>query len=467
MIQSEQLKSLSGAKISEPKNFSVKSFSSVGIDSRSIKKSQIFFAIKGENQDGHKYIEDVIAKGVKAIVVSTSKFNSFKEKYKDVLFIGVKDTTKSLGELAAGHLRKFNIPVLCIGGANGKTTTKDLIAAVLGKKYNVLSTEGNFNNHIGLPLTLLKLAKSHQFCVLEVGTNHFGEIKYLCEICRPNFGLVTNIGKEHLEFFKNEKGVAKAEFELYDYIVKNNNGFCFYNLDDKFIREYAAKNYVEGDVTYSYEFKAEFNAKFKKYDDKFQPEFEAKHKDGKYDSFKVSTIGRHSIYNGFAAYTVGVVFGVKVSDIKSALKNFKQQSTKRMQVEKLNGITIINDAYNSNPDSVKMGLLTLKDMKPKGKIHIVLADMLELGTSSKKEHSAIGSLVNDLGFNHIYTFGADSFYTSKSAKNVKHNFHFDDKETLSEILASQIGKGDVVYVKGSRGMKLEDVVTNLKTRITA
>lgn len=464
MIQTEQLKLLSGAKIAEPKNFAVKSFASVGIDSRSVKRSQIFFAIKGENQDGHKYIEDVVSKGVKAIVVSAARVNSLKQKFKDVLFIGVKDTTKSLGELAAGHLRKFNIPVLCIGGANGKTTTKDLISAVLRKKYNVLSTEGNFNNHIGLPLTLLKLKKSHQFCVLEVGTNHFGEINYLCEICRPNFGLVTNIGKEHLEFFKNEKGVAKAEFELYDYIVKNNNGFCFYNLDDKFIREYAAKNFIDGDVTYSYDFKAEFNAKFKGYDNKFQPEFEAKHRDGKFNSFKVSTIGRHSIYNGFAAYTAGMVFGVKVNDIKSALKNFEQESSKRMQVEKINGVTIINDSYNSNPDSVKMGLMTLLDMKSKGSIHVILADMLELGRASKKEHSDIGKLVSDYGFKNLYTFGEESFYTSKSATKVKSNFHFQDKEILSEILSSQVAKGDIVYVKGSRGMKLEDVVTNLKSK---
>lgn len=465
MIKVSQLKELSGSKIWEPKGFSLKSFSSVGIDSRTVRKNEIFFAIKGENTDGYKYIDNVLKKGIKAIVVNTSKIPELKRKYKDALIVGVKDTTLSLGELAGNHLRRFNVPVLCIGGANGKTTTKDLVAAVLSEKYNVLKTEGNLNNHIGLPLTLLKLNKSHQFCVLEVGTNHFGEIEYLCRICRPNFGLVTNIGKEHFEFFKNERGVARAEFELYDYIMKTGNGFCFYNLDDKYIRAYARKNFISGDVTYSYDHKAEFTARFKGYNRKLQPEFEARHNDGKYSSFKVSTFGRHSIYNGFAAYTAGMVFGVKLSDIKSALKNFKLQSSKRMQVEVKSGITFVNDTYNSNPGSVEMGLKSLKDMKIKGTAHIILGDMLELGSVSRREHSAIGKLVSEMGFKKLYTFGSESFHTSRSAKKLEVNLHFKDKESLSRMVLSGLKKGDVVYVKGSRGMKLEEVIDTIKSKV--
>ena len=227
------------------------------------------------------------------------------------------------------------------------------------------------------------------------------------------------------------------------------------------------KNFIEGDVTYSYEYEAEFSAKFIGYDKKHQPEFQAKHRDGKFSSYKVSTFGRHSIYNGFAAYTAGKVFGVKESDIKNALKSFAPQSSKRMQVENINGVTIINDAYNSNPESVIMGLKTLIDLNTKGNIHIVLADMLELGKSSKKEHSEIGKLVSEFGFQNLYTYGAEAFYISKAAKDIKSNFHFEDREILSDILASQLRKGDVVYVKGSRGMKLEEVINLTKTKFNA
>ena len=196
-------------------------FESAEIDSRRVKDTQIFFAIKGDVTDGHKYLKDVFKKGVRLAVVEKKWFLKNKKNFKKSSFIVVADTILSLGEFAKNHLEKFKIPVLCIGGSNGKTTTKDLAACVLSQKYSVLKTEGNFNNHIGLPLTLLRLNKKHNFAVLEVGCNHFGEIKYLCGIAKPQYGMITNIGREHLEFFKTLKGVAKAEFEsVVDNVIK-------------------------------------------------------------------------------------------------------------------------------------------------------------------------------------------------------------------------------------------------------
>ncbi len=434
-------------------------FSSVEIDSRRVKNTEIFFAIKGDNTDGHKYLQDVFKKGVKLAVVEKKWFLKNKKDFKKSSFIVVADTVLSLGALAKNHLQKFNIPVICIGGSNGKTTTKDLVTSVLSQKYNVLKTEGNFNNHIGLPLTLLRLNKLHNFAVLEVGCNHFGEIKYLCEIAKPQYGMITNIGREHLEFFKTVKGVAKAEFELYDYLKKN-NGICFCNVDDEHIKNYAKKLEKNRKYTYSNSLNANIRGRFVKFNKDFQPVLNINSNKKSFNA-TVATFGKHSIINGLAAASAGLYFGVSHVKIIKALKEFKPTSSKRMEVVKKNGLTIVNDAYNSNPDSVKMGLETLKEFTTKGNKYAVLSDMLELGKASKKEHSYIGSLAGKLKLENLLTTGPESFNTYKSAKRIKNNLYFEKKSDLIEYLKNNVKKNDIVYVKGSRGMKMEEVVENL------
>ncbi|MBX7045536.1 MAG: UDP-N-acetylmuramoyl-tripeptide--D-alanyl-D-alanine ligase [Ignavibacteria bacterium] len=434
-------------------------FDSAEIDSRRIKKEQIFFAIKGENTDGHRYLKDVFKKGIRLAVVEKKWFTKNKKDFQKSSFIVVEDTIRFLGLFAQKHLEKFSIPVLCIGGSNGKTTTKDLVASVLSQKYNVLKTEGNFNNHIGLPLTLLRLNDAHDFAVLEVGCNHFGEIKYLCEIAKPQFGLITNIGREHLEFFKTVRGVAKAEFELYDYLKKN-DGLCFFNLDDEFLKKYSEKVKKDFKFNYSNTKSADVQGKFIKFNKDFQPVLKIKY--GK-NSFEVTvaTFGKHSIVNGLAAASVGIFFGVSPAKIRKSLKDFKPTSSKRMELVKKNGLTIINDTYNSNPDSVKMGLETMKEFKTKGKKFVALSDMLELGRASKKEHGYIGELAGKLKLENLFTTGKESYNTFKSARGVKNNFYFEKKSDLISHLKNAVKKNDVIYVKGSRGMKMEEVVESL------
>lgn len=434
-------------------------FESAEIDSRRIKQTQVFFAIKGDNTDGHKYLKDVFKKGVKLAVVEKKWFLKNKKDFKKSSFIVVEDTILSLGALAKNHLQKFKIPVLCIGGSNGKTTTKDLVACVLSQKYSVLKTEGNFNNHIGLPLTLLRLNHTHNFAVLEVGCNHFGEIKYLCEIAMPQYGMITNIGREHLEFFKTVKGVAKAEFELFDYLKKN-NGTCFCNADDEFISKYSGKLKKANRVTYSNKKPADVKGKFVKFNKNFEPELSINYKKKSFN-VTVATFGKHSVVNGLAAASAGLFFGVSPVKIKKALKEFKPVSSKRMEVLKKNGLTIINDAYNSNPDSVKMGLETIKEFNTKGKKYAVLSDMLELGKASKKEHSYIGNLAGKLKLENLLTTGPESLNTFKAAQAVKNNLYFEKKSDLIGYLKNNVKNNDVVYVKGSRGMKMEEVVENL------
>jgi UDP-N-acetylmuramoyl-tripeptide--D-alanyl-D-alanine ligase len=437
-----------------------KKFPGVSIDSRNIKRDEIFFAIKGERTDGHNYLNDVFKRGAGVAVVNEDWYKKFGKNFHNRIFFVVKDTTLALGEFAKIYKSRFNVPVLCIGGSNGKTTTKDLTAAVLSQKFNVLKTEGNFNNHIGLPLTLLRLNERHNFCVLEVGCNHFNEIKYLCGIAEPEAGLITNIGKEHLEFFKNLTGVAKAEFELFDYLNSKKPGVLLLNLDDSFIKNYSRRVTNEKKFTYSYKFNTDVKGRFKGYNKNFEPEI--KIKSGKKEfEVSVSTFGKHSVYNGLAAVAAGLYFGVSPVKIKKALRNFRPVSAKRMEILKLNGMTIINDTYNSNPESVKMGLETMVEFKTRGEKYAVLSDMLELGKESGSEHSKIGKFSERIGIKNLYTYGKESYNTFYNARKIKSNFYFDNKEDLILMLKKRIKPGDVIYVKGSRGMKMEEVVNEI------
>ncbi|MEO8664869.1 MAG: UDP-N-acetylmuramoyl-tripeptide--D-alanyl-D-alanine ligase [Ignavibacteria bacterium] len=460
MLKVDDLISVSQDELVNFEKLKRKKFNGVSIDSRKIKKDEIFFAIKGERTDGHKYIEDIFKKGIQLAVVERSWFKKNKSKFRKKIFLVVRDTTKALGEFAKIHKDNFAIPVLCIGGSNGKTTTKDLAAAVLSKKYNVLKTEGNFNNHIGLPLTLLRLDDTHEFCLLEAGTNHYNEIKYLCSIARPGFGLVTNIGREHLEFFKNIKGVAKAEFELYDYLKKRKDGILFFNLDDSYIKNYSGGINDEKKFSYSYKHNADVKGRFKGYSKNFEPGIEIRSGQKKFEA-RISTFGEHSVHNGLAAAAVGLYFNVSERMIRDALKNFKNASTNRMEVIKINGMTIINDTYNSNPESVKMGLETMMKFKTPGKKIAVLSDMLELGKSSKAEHSSIGKLAAKLNIKNLFTFGKESLNIFRNAKRIRNNFYFESKDDLIEMLRKNVSQKDIIYVKGSRGMRMEEVVKGI------
>ncbi|MCX7833229.1 MAG: UDP-N-acetylmuramoyl-tripeptide--D-alanyl-D-alanine ligase [Ignavibacteria bacterium] len=437
------------------------SFPGISIDSRKIKKNQLFLAIKGENHDSHDYIRDVFRKGVSAVFVNKKWYIKNKDKVKSFPLFVVDDTIKALGELAKIHRENFNIPVICIGGSNGKTTTKDILGWVLRQKYNVLVTEGNYNNHIGLPLTLLSLNSRHQICLLEVGTNHFNEISYLCDIAQPDYGLITNIGREHLEFFKNLQGVAKEEFKLFDYVLENKkDGICFANFDDKFIRNYFRRINKERYFSYSYMCETDLKGKFIDYDKNFYPLIELTYMN-KTVRFKINTFGKHSIFNAIAAASVAVFFKMSLNQIKRAFETYNPPRNMRMEIIKCNGVMFINDAYNSNPDSLKLGLESLKEYNTTGKKHIVLSDMLEMGKASRDEHTRMGKLIQKMNFENLYTIGKDAIYFSKGASKLKNNFYFKNIDEMAEFLKKVVKQGDVVYLKASRGMKLENLLNKI------
>ncbi len=438
-----------------------KKISGVSTDSRKIKQGEIFFAIKGEKFNGHDFVSSAFKKGAVACVVSYDWFKMNMDKFKTKILVAVDDTLKALGKLANVYRKDFNIPIIAIAGSNGKTTTKEMIAEVLGQKYKVLKSEGNLNNQIGVPLTLFKLRKSHQVAVLEFGTNHFGEIRYLCEIAEPNYGLITNIGREHIEFFKDIKGVAKEEGSLFDHLFEN-NGFVFVNFDDVYVREMGER--FKDKITFGFSEGADVRGEILDVDDFARYKFKVKF-NGKEQVLKLKIPGEHIVMNAISAFAVGLKFGVSPSLIKKALQSYKPFS-KRMEVLKVKGITIINDTYNANPDSVIASLKTLKQMKCSGKKIAVLGDMLELGDYTEIAHREIGQKVVEFKIDYLLTYGnAMRFAYEVALSGINHAIHFDDKDMLVYHLFEMIGKGDVVLVKGSRGVAMEEVVEKLINKI--
>lgn len=442
------------------------SLTGVTIDSRSVRPGDLFVALKGERVDGHDFITKAIEAGAAAVVLGrawTSRNEALMLSL-PVPRLVVEDTVKALGELARVYRRKFDIPVIAIGGSNGKTTTKDMIKAVLETRSVVLATEGNLNNHLGVPLTLFRLEKKHKAAVVEIGTNHPGEISYLCDILLPTHGLVTNIGAEHLEFFRTLGGVAKAEGELFDWLktYRSKTSKVFINADDRFLAKRIRS--IRNAVTYGFRAtRATVRGKNLVLSDDARPRFQVKFKSRSFP-IELSVPGVHSSTNALAAAAVGLAFQVPPTNIQRALHAFKPAG-KRMEVIEMGGITVLNDTYNSNPDSVRVALQTVGAMKTTGKRIAVLADMLELGPESASMHRQVAREAAKNGVEYLLTYGSLSKETH-TASNARFKAHYEQKNMLSEYLAELLSPGDVVLVKGSRGMKMEDVVTFLRERLS-
>lgn len=434
-------------------------------DSRLVQPGNLFIALHGETFDGHNFITKAVESGAGAIIADAkwAASNPIMLSSLNIPRLIVEDTIRSLGLLANAHRRKFKIPVLIVGGSNGKTTTKEMIAAVLRTKFRVLNTDGNLNNHIGVPQTLLRLERQHQIAVIEVGTNHFGEIAYLCSVVEPTHALMTNIGREHLEFFGTVDGVAKAEGEAFEWLRlhRRSKAVGFVNQDDRRLKKLAKG--IKKPVTYGFEKgPASVKGKLVSFDADACAQVEIKQRGKKAFKVQIAVPGHHNAHNALAAATVGLTMRVPATKIARALSIFVS-ANKRMQVLKLNGITVLNDTYNSNPDSALAALRVLESLRSTGKKIAVLADMLELGPKAAEEHRRIGQAVARSGAEYLLTYGPLSRNTHEGA-TTKFKTHFEQKNQLSEHLAELLTNGDAVLVKGSRGMKMEEVVGFLLER---
>ncbi len=458
-LSSREMLSIAHTEVRKRHLLKGKKITGVSTDSRTLSKGDVFVALRGENFDGHKFLDEVYAKGAAAVIVEKSA--DLPER--DVPMLVVENTTHALGELAAVYRSRHKIPVLAISGSNGKTTTKEMVAAVLDSDYDVLKTESNFNNHIGVPQTLFRLQKKHDVAVVEIGTNHPGEIAYLCAIAKPTHGLVTNIGREHLEFFSTPEGVAEEETQLYRYLDGRKKTRVFVNADDRAIATRARK--MKHTIRYGFASRSsDVRGTLHGTDEMGCARFSFRFgKQKKQTTVELSIPGEHQALNALAAVAVGRAFKVSPKKIRKALEAFRPMG-KRMEMFNLGGVLIYNDAYNANPDSMIAALNTLSASRVPGKRIAVLGDMRELGAVSADEHKRVGATLRGLRIDYLLTLGADTKLMHAEA-GIAFSVHYDQKNILAEYLAELIAPGDAVLVKGSRGMKMEDVVTFLEARL--
>jgi UDP-N-acetylmuramoyl-tripeptide--D-alanyl-D-alanine ligase len=406
---------------------------SVCTDTRKISENCIFFALKGENFDANTFANEALEKGAKYVVIDNP---SYKIEGKTLL---VEDTLIALQKLANHHRKALNTKIITLTGSNGKTTTKELIHTVLSKKYNTIATIGNLNNHIGVPLTLLRLTKETEIGIIEMGANHQKEIEFLCEITEPDFGYVTNFGKAHLEGFGGVEGVIKGKSEMYTFL-QNNNKLVFANLDDP-IQEEKTKQMNR----YTISKEKEGNIKI----DSIEASPMVK------ISFENTTIQSHLIglYNSNninAAIAIGKYFEVPNNQIKEAIENYIPENN-RSQLIKKGTNEIILDAYNANPSSMQVAIENFKQLNHKNKIAI-LGDMFELGKESLEEHHKTVALLKGETNITTYFIGKD-FHTNRIKES--NLYFFEDFLSFSTYLKSIQITNSLILIKGSRGMALE------------
>jgi UDP-N-acetylmuramoyl-tripeptide--D-alanyl-D-alanine ligase len=432
-------------------------FKNITIDSRSVKPGSLFIAIRGVNLDGHAFISDAVAQGARCLIVGKKLRTAIP---KEICVIRVEDTTRALGQLARAHRLRFSIPVIAVTGSAGKTTTKDMIAGVLKQKFNVLKNQGSFNNHWGVPLTLLQLSDRHEAAVVEAGTNHPGEIAYLAKMICPTIVVLTNIGASHLEGFHSVENVYREKRVLVDALTEK--GIAVFNDDDPFLRRLNRMN--RSHLSFGIKAGADITAEEICLDQKARLCFRI---NGRYPVTMYTPV-RENVFNALAAVACARILKMPFADICAGLNGLRLDNHNRQHIERVKGVTVINDSYNANPVSFRSSLNTLKYFPSRGRKFLVCGDMLELGKDAVKLHREMGMLAADSAIDRIWAFGSlmEHFVQAAAgAKTAKHVMHYRKIALLNRSLIKDIRPGDVVLVKGSRGMRMERVVEFLKKHL--
>lgn len=401
--------------------------SGVQTDSRKITSHQLFFALNGPNFDANAFAKQAIEKGALAAIVDDK---AVAEANQNCYLVA--DVLETLQTLAQHHRNQFDIPIIALTGSNGKTTTKALMHAVLSTTHKVLATDGNLNNHIGVPLTLLRLTTAHSHAIIEMGANHLKEIAFLCEIAQPTHGLITNVGKAHLEGFGSEEGVLQGKTELYDFIAKK-DGIIFINQDDNKLL-----NSI-GDVTHTSYKPSEFRTT------QDQPTLTLVCQNIEIPTQLVGTYNKENIA---AAVSIGVYFGVSLVKAAKAVSDYTPNNS-RSQLMTLNGKTLTFDAYNANPSSMKAAIVAFA--KRSGKKAVILGHMAELGTYESAEHQALVDLVKKQGFE-------TSYWVGKPYEHLVKTHYFSSVDKLNLFLKNNPIEADQLLIKGSRSATLEKVL---------
>jgi UDP-N-acetylmuramoyl-tripeptide--D-alanyl-D-alanine ligase len=425
-------------------------FTSVGTDSRHITQGQLFVALKGEKFDGHAYAAQALQEGAAAVMVSEASLALSPA-------IVVEDTYQALGEMATYWRSQFTLPIAAVTGSNGKTTVKEMLASILmaasGEKAAVLATEGNLNNHIGLPLTLLKLRAAHRYAVIEMGMNHAGEIRYLTKLTKPQVALINNAGTAHIGELGSRENIAKAKAEIFEGL--DENGTAVINADDDFAADWLEMNKTRHIITFGLGATADVRALYQATDGAMQlrlstPKGQAE--------VQLHVLGEHNVRNALAASAAAIALGVSLDHIAEGLGNFASVKGRLNWLQGLNGTRLIDDTYNANPDSMRAAIDVLAS-QPAPTI-LVMGDMGELGDAAADMHAQIGDYAKQKGINQLLATG------ELSAHAVRHfgakAQHFLSKEALAAAALPYMQDGTTVLVKGSRFMRMEQVVAQLK-----
>lgn len=443
----EIVKATKGALLKEA---DVKEIKAVSTDTRKIEEGTMFIALKGENFNGNNYVLDAFNKGAKIAIVDEVKcdLNELKE---DVALIKVENTGRALMDLAKFYREKLGLKVVGITGSAGKTSTKDLVAAVLSYKYKVFKTKGNFNNEIGLPLMILELDSTYDVAILEMGMRGLGQIKELAEIASPDLGIITNIGISHIEILKTRENILKAKMEIATFFDKNNTLVVCGNDDFlgalpeaeyKIVKTGVGENFKIGAKNIALE---ELSSKFTVYDGE------------KEEEFSLDMPGEHNISNLMLGIAIAKELGVSFEEMKRGLKNIEATSM-RLELIKKDGFSILNDCYNSSPVAVKSAIDVMKNIEGKRRI-AVLGTMRELGHKSEEAHEEIGKYAKENGIEKVLCFGDFS-------ENIKEGYGegctvYENKEELIKDLLNIICDGDIILVKASRSLKFEEITKAL------
>ena len=409
-------------------------FPQVCTDTRKISPNCIFFALKGDNFNGNKYAAQALEKGASYAIVDEDEFAGSDNT------ILVKNVLTTLQNLSQFHRNYCKAKVIGLTGSNGKTTTKELITAVLSKKYKTIATKGNLNNHIGVPLTLLSITPDTEMAIVEMGANHLNEIEFLCKLAEPDFGYITNFGKAHLEGFGSEEGVIKGKSELYDFLTSHNKS-VFFNADDPIQKEKLST--VIKKFGYSQNDNEFFNIKLNGADPFVKIAVGDIH-------ITTQLVGSYNFTNCCAAILIGKYFNVEMDEIKKGIENYIPQNNRSQIIDK-NGHHIILDAYNANPTSMKAALENFQQLKADYKVAF-LGDMFELGKTAEKEHQEICNIATNMNFDQVFLIGENFFKTKSDCSKFKSFDH------LKETLNNKTLKNATILIKGSRGMALERIL---------
>lgn len=441
-------------------------FSGISIDSRTINENELFIAIKGEFYDGHHFLKEVLDKRIRGIVINNNMaqtVNLNEHKTEGIVCILVDDTTTALGDLASYRRKNADISVVGITGSNGKTSTREMTASIVSQRFGVLSTRGNFNNEIGLPLTLLKLSNSHEWAILELAMNRPGEIKRLAEICMPDIGLITNIGPAHLEGVGSIEGVMHAKGELLETL--NTSSTAILNADDPMMPKLAKKT-AASILLFGLSENSHITAEKLKETDRgtlftlVLPTQKVQ--------IDLKVPGRFMVSNALAAAAVGYLLGLTTDIIQKGLEKFKPVSGRMNIVKTKNNIHIIDDTYNSNPGSMSAAITTLNALKKNNRSVIVAGDMRELGDESQVLHKQIGALAGESHVEKLCITGEFAHAVADGARETGMNSKdivIGSKDDIIHHLVSWLEPNDWVLVKGSRAIGMEKIVAGIQDRL--